>query len=183
MIQNILQVIVLLIRASLAAVLVAAGAAKLADIRSFATTLIGLGVPARREVLVRGLALVIPLLEVGLGSAVVSALWPMVINGALFVLMGSFSIAVIVALRRKLHVTCRCFGTLSDSQFTGKGLVRSLVLTVLAGVVFWSGNRYPPQLNMSPGAIILLVAGFLLFAAAAAQAAKTIAILKERTAR
>ncbi len=182
MIQAILQVIVLLIRASLAAVLVMAGAAKLADTRSFATTFIGLGVPARRAFLLRGLALIIPLVELGLGIAMVSGLWPGIINGAVLVLLASFSIMVIIALRRKLHVVCRCFGTLSDSQFTGKGLLRSLFLTVLAGVVFWSGNTFPLQLNALPGTTVLLVAGFLLFALAAMQAAKTIAVLKERMA-
>jgi hypothetical protein len=97
-------------------------------------------------------------------------------------LLASFSIVVIIALRRKLQVACRCFGTLSDSQFTGKGLLRSLFLTVLAGGVFWSGSTYPSQLHAPPGATILLVAGFLLFALAAMQAAKTIAVLKERMA-
>src|SRR5215471_8057271 len=57
MIQAILQVIVMLLRAALAAVLVAAGAAKLADTRSFARTLIGLGVPARWRLLLRALTL------------------------------------------------------------------------------------------------------------------------------
>lgn len=41
---------------------------------------------------------------------------------------------MIIALCRKLDVACRCFGTLSDSQFSGKGLARSLLLTVLAGL-------------------------------------------------
>jgi len=181
MIQDILQVIVLLIRASLAAVLVAAGAAKLADTRNFATTLVGLGVPVRQKFLIRGLALILPLLEVGLGLAVVSGLWPRVVNGALLALLSSFSIVVAVALRRKLQVSCRCFGTLSDSQFSGKGLVRSVFLTALAVVIFWSGNTYSPKFDGPPWAVMLLVIGFLLFALAAAQAAKTIAVLKERT--
>jgi hypothetical protein len=55
-------------------------------------------------------------------------------------------------------------------------------MTVLAGVIFWSGNTSSPQFDELPWATMLLVAGFLLFALAAAQAAKTIALLKERTA-
>ena len=180
MIQLLIQITVLLIRAVLAAVLVAAGAAKLADTRSFAHTLIGLGVPARRKHLVRGLALAVPLLEIGLGLGLVSGLWPTVISGAVLVLMCSFSLVVLVALRKAPHVACRCFGALSDSQFSGKGLVRSLLLTILAIVAFWSGNAYTPQLEGSPSTIVLLVAGYLLFAVAAAQAARTIATLKER---
>ncbi len=180
MTQLLVQITVLLIRALLAAVLVAAGAAKLADTRSFATTLIGLGMPARRERLVRGLALVVPLVEIGLGLGLVSGLWPMVMNSAVLVLLCGFSLVVLVALRKAPQVTCRCFGALSDSQFSGKGLIRSLLLTVLAIVAFWSGNTYAPQLDKSPSTIVLLVAGYLLFAAAAAQAAATIAIVKER---
>lgn len=180
MIRLLVQIIVLLIRALLAAVLVAAGAAKLADTRSFATTLIGLGVPARRECWARGLALMVPLLEMGLGLALVSGLWPTVINAAVLVLMCSFSIVALVALRKAPQVTCRCFGALSDSQFSGRGLARSLLLTVLAVVVFWSGDTYALPLDRSPGIVVLLVAGYLLFAAVAAQAAATIAAVKER---
>jgi len=182
MMQGIIQATVLLIRSSLAAVLLAAGAAKLADLRSFAAPLMGLGVPLHQTILVRGLALIVPLLELGLGIAVVTGLWPTVINVIVLVLMSSFSLVVIIALRRKLHVACRCFGMLSDSQFSGKGLARSLLLTVLATVVLWSGNMYPPQFNGPPSAMLLLIAGYLLFALAAAQASKTIAVLKERTA-
>src|SRR5260370_33416846 len=137
--QSIPQVIILLMRASLAAVLVAAGSAKLADTRSFALTLLGLGLPVRQRLLTRGLAYAIPLLEGGLGLTVVSGLWPLVINGAVLVLLCGFRLVVIFALSRKLNVACRCFGTLSDSQFSKQGLARSLLLTLLAVVVFWSG--------------------------------------------
>ncbi len=179
MIQGILQVTVVLMRTSLAAVLVAAGAAKLADTRSFATTLMGLGVPAHRELLIRGLARIIPLVELGVGIAAVSGLWPTVVNSALLVLTCSFSVVVIVALSKRLQVACRCFGALSDSQFSGKGLVRSVFLTILAAVIFWGGNTYSMRFDGPSGAIVLLLAGFLLFAFAAAQSAKTIAVLKE----
>src|SRR5712692_871118 len=145
MISGVLQVIMLFMRASLAVVLVAAGAAKLADTRSFAVTLMGLGVPVRRQLFLRGFAIIVPLTELALGLAIISGLWPTIVNGAVFALMCGFSLVVIIALRRKLNVACRCFGAFSNS----------------------------------PGLSILLVAGFLLFALAAAQAARTIAILKE----
>jgi hypothetical protein len=53
------------------------------------------------------------------------------------------------------------------------------LLTGVAAIVFWSGKVFSPQVTASPGTSILLVAGFLLFALAAAQAAHTIAVLKE----
>ncbi len=179
MISGVLQVIMLFMRASLAVVLVAAGAAKLADTRSFAVTLMGLGVPVRRQLFLRGFAIIVPLTELALGLAIISGLWPTIVNGAVFALMCGFSLVVIIALRRKLNVACRCFGALSDSQFSRIGLLRSLLLTILAFAVFWSGNVYSVEFSNSPGLSILLVAGFLLFALAAAQAARTIAILKE----
>lgn len=180
MLSNVLQFVIFLSRASLAAVLVAAGAAKLADVSGFATTLQGLGIPARLVSLVRGLALVVPLVEVALGIALVSGLWPTVISSVVLVLMCGFSLVVIVALRRRVRVACRCFGTLSDSQFSGRGLVRSLVLTLLAVVVLWGGGAYTLGFSASLPALLLLVAGYLLFGLAAAQAARSIAVLKER---
>ena len=177
-----IQVIVLLMRTSLAAVLIAAGAAKLADTRSFANTVSGLGMPARWEFLIRSLAYIIPLLEMGVGIATVSGLWPFVVNGALLVVTCGFSIVVIFALSRRLQVACRCFGMLSDSQFSGKGLVRSLFLTVLAAIIFWAWNAYSLRFDVPAYAVLLLIAGFLLFAAAAGQAARTLAIMKERMA-
>src|SRR5215469_11731453 len=174
MILSILEATVILVRTSLAAVLIAAGAAKLVDLRGFATTLMGLGVPTRPSLLIRVLSRAIPLLELGVGIAAVSGLWPIVLDGALLILMLSFSIVVIIALRRHLSVSCRCFGALSTSQFSSRGLARNLFLTILALGVFWSGIAYPLQFEGSPGAILLLVAGFLLFALAAAQSASTI---------
>ena len=180
MFQNILQFIILMSRASLAAVLVAAGAAKLADVRGFATTLRGLGMPAKQDSLIRAIAFIIPLVELVLGIALISGLWPAIINAMVLVLYCGFTLVVIYALRRKVNVACRCFGMLSDSQFSSKGLARSLLLTLLAVIVFWGGRTYSLQFDGPPIAVLLLVAGFLLFGLAAAQAAKSIAVIKER---
>src|SRR6266851_3765799 len=111
--QLLIQITIFLITASLAAVLVAAGAAKLGDISSFATTLIGLGVPAYWKRVVRGLALAVPLLEIGLGLALISGLWAPLIKDAVLVLMCGFDMIVLIALRKAPNVTCRCFGSLS----------------------------------------------------------------------
>lgn len=180
MLQSLIQVLLLLGRASLAAVLLAAGAAKLADGKGFATTLRGLGLPVRQEPFIRGLALLVPCIEVALGILSVAGLWSTVVNGLVLLLMCGFSLVVMMALRRKIHVACRCFGALSGSQFSGKGLVRSVLLVLLALLVFLGGRAYSFQLSAPPVAVLLLVAGFLLFALAAGQAAKSIAVLKER---
>jgi uncharacterized membrane protein YphA (DoxX/SURF4 family) len=180
MLQNILLFLLLTGRAFLAAVLVAAGAAKLADRQSFATTLRGLGMPLSQEPLIRGLALIVPLLELLLGLGIVSGLWPAIINGIVLALMCGLSLVVIFALRKKLNVSCRCFGMLSDSQFSGKGLARSLLLSLLALAVFWGGMVDSLRFDAPTFAVALLVAGFILFGLGAAQAAKSIAVIKER---
>lgn len=182
MTASVIQVIIFLMRAALAAVLVAAGAAKLADIRSFTTTLTSLGVSARREGFVSSIAFAIPLLEMLLGLAVVSGLWPIIVNGAVLILMSAFSLVVIFALRKAPQATCRCFGALSDSQFSGRGLLRSVLLTAVAVVVFWwSKATSSAQPNLSLGTILLLIIGYLVFAVGVAQAATTIALIKART--
>ncbi|SRR6266566_3689828 len=176
------QVFVLLIRSALAAVLVASGAAKLSDIRSFVMTLAGLGLPAHRPYVLRGLAISIPLLEIGVGIVAVTGLWATIINGILLVLMCSFSLIVMIALQKKVNISCRCFGALSDSQFNGKGLVRNLLLTVLALIVFLSGSASSSQIGGALGTTMLLVAGYLVFGIATTQAAKSLAAIKERMA-
>lgn len=65
MIWHMLQIPILLIRSALAAILIASGAAKLSDVRGFAMTLVGLGFPAYKQHWLRGLAISIPLFEVG----------------------------------------------------------------------------------------------------------------------
>lgn len=182
MIEIVALIALYLIRAFLAAVLIVAGAAKLADTHGFAGTLIGLGVPVRWGRLIRGLALAIPLLEVGLGIALALNAWPMIADLAVLALLSFFSVVTIVAVLKVPRVTCRCFGALSDSQFNGKGLARSLFLTALALIVVWSrGMPLPTAGGERPLLItVVLLSGYLIFALAAAQASKTIAEFKER---
>src|SRR5579884_1219355 len=95
-----LQVLLFAGRAVLAAVLVAAGAAKLADVQSFVATVRGLGLPVRQEPLLRGLALLVPLVELALGVGLASGLWPTVINGLASLFMLALSVVVIIAYAR-----------------------------------------------------------------------------------
>ncbi len=180
--RDLVELLVLVVRAGLAAVLVAAGAAKLADTQSFAATLLGLGVPAQQGHVARKLSIAVPIVEVGLGLVSASGLWRPAVDVAILLLFMGFSVVVAVALRRAPEVTCRCFGALSDSQFSVKGLMRSLLLTAAAIVVWWGGRGYDAQLVAAPGMVLLLVAGYALFAVAAAQAAKTLAQIKARMA-
>jgi hypothetical protein len=177
---SLVPIIIFLIRALLATILVAAGAAKLVDLVGFTATLSALGMPAVRKLKIHPLALAISLLELALGLALGSGLWPIVINTAVLVLMIGFSAVVLVALHRTPNVSCRCFGALSDTQFSGRGLVRGLLLTALAVVVFWYGFTSPLPLMGPLTFRVLIFLGYLVFAVAAAQAAQTLATVKER---
>lgn len=169
------------LRAILAVLLVAAGAAKLADTRSFTATLLALGVPTQPENIVRSIAFAIPLIEAIVGLASISGFWQPVVNGAVLLLMAGFMLIVIIALRKAPYATCRCFGALSDSQFSVRGLVRSVLLTVGALIVFWWGQTTPSmQLNALSGSMLLLILGYLMFALGVAQAATVTAVVKAR---
>lgn len=178
--QTLVQFTILGIRASLAAVLVIAGAAKLADLQSFIATLTGLGVRDGKIHVVSVLSRVVPLIEISLGLALVTGLWPSVVNAAVMLLMAGFSIVVVVALYKAPHVACRCFGALSESQFSKRGLGRTLLLTALSAVVYWGSNAYSLQYKAATWTIVLLVGGYVLLAAVAAQSAMTISLLKAR---
>jgi len=51
---------------------------------------------------------------------------------------------------------------------------------LLAAVIFWEGVAYTSQFKPSSSIVILLIAGYLIFAVAVAQAARVIAGVKER---
>jgi hypothetical protein len=138
-----------------------------------------LGIPTRQKSLLKWLTLAIPLTEIGIGIMSISGFWPTLINSLLFLLMSSFTIVVSIALLKKLHIECRCFGSLSDSQFSRKGLARSIFLTFLAAVVFWSSDFSSSYIGGSLGPPILLIAGYIVFAVVVMQATQTITLLKE----
>ena len=169
-----------LIRAFLAIVLLIAGAAKLSDTRSFTLTLLGLGMPLQAKRLIRGLTLFVPVIELGVGLLLASGLWPNTVAIISLVLFTVFSVVVFVALKRTPHVKCRCFGSLSDSQFSGWGAARNILFLLSAAFLVWGGGTFSPSLDSSPGERILLVCGYLVFAVVAGQAAETIADIKER---
>lgn len=178
----IIEIGLLILRAILAAVLIAAGAAKLADTRNFGDTLYGLGMPVSMGWLVNGLVIAFPLVELGLGFGLVSGVMSQEINLAVLVLMVVFMLITLVALIRKPNLKCRCFGALSDSQFSGKGLIRIVFLVAAAAVVVLGGPS--TILLVDEGSILmvgLLMVCYGFFAIGSVQAAKTIAAVKERS--
>ena len=160
-----------------------AGAAKLVDVSGFARTLAGL-MPrsTATDETIRALAVAIPMGELLLGVVVITGLWSTVTDVIVLLVMCAFSVTVVLARRVAPHVKCRCFGTLSDSQFSGPGFIRSLVLTGLAFLVVIAGH-ISSTLSVKPPGIentLLLVCGCLIFAVSASLAAQMLAQIKGR---
>ncbi|MGH2532599.1 MAG: MauE/DoxX family redox-associated membrane protein, partial [Thermomicrobiales bacterium] len=128
--------------------------------------------------LVTATATAIPLLELGVGFMAVTRFWPVATSLAVLVLAASFTALTGWALIWRPRVACRCFGTLTDSQFSRRDLVRSALLTVTAALVLWYEAVRAPALAASAGWSLMLLLGFAVFALAAAQAATTLSALK-----
>lgn len=175
-----LDAFILFLKVFLATVLVAAGAAKFADLPGFITTLIGLGVPSHRDFLLRGIGFTVPLLEVTLGIMLVVGVWPEVINLLTLGLTLFFTAITTIALVRGFQVTCRCFGALSESQFNRRGLTKTLILTLIAFTIAYQGATSQQQFQEAPGSTALLVVAYAIFIIAVIQAAKTTAMFRER---
>lgn len=179
MIASIEELAAVLLQATLAAVLIAAGSAKLADVAGFVNTLVGLGLPGRRLRLVTTATYMVPFLEIGVGFLVVSRRWPVVASALVLAIVGSFTVVTGWALTRRPRVACRCFGSLTASQFSRLGLARNAALTVAAALVLWHEVIRAPTVAMPTGATVLVALGYGVFALTAVQAAKTLPILEE----
>jgi uncharacterized membrane protein YphA (DoxX/SURF4 family) len=173
------QVGVLAARDALAAVLVTAGAAKLADLEAFSRTLVDLRMSTatawRR---VEPLAVLVASTELisGLGTAL--GWWPQIFNALNAVLLAGFAAVTAFVLWRKINVNCRCFGSLSDTQFSRRGLTRILLLLAASFAVLLVGTN---QANYGLGSTGVLVGlSFILLAVLAAQAARAVELVKDR---
>jgi hypothetical protein len=157
-------------RAAVAAVLVASGAAKLADLHTFRATLVGLGLskgagPA---------SWLVATLELALGVASLSSAWPTATDALVLGLTLAFAGTAAVAAKRAPGLRCRCFGALSDSQFGRKALVRSVVLVALAAAVLVAGVVHEARADWSAPWVVTLLATTALFALASGQAARAL---------
>ncbi len=173
----------LVARAFLAVILITSGSAKLADSGSFASTLMSLGVATRQKKVALGLAITLSLLELLIGGCIFGGFLPVVVNAVLLGMMCCFSITVLFAIYKAPQTNCRCFGALSNSQFSKHGLVRNIVFTLIALFVFISSLHFQSlQAHEMQWVNIFLVIGYAIFALGVAQAAKTEYQTKEETA-
>lgn len=173
-------VVLLALRSALAVVLVAAGAAKLVDVPGFVSTVEGLGLPRRWA---HPGALVVATCELTVGTASMLGLWPAATNLAVFTMTLGFALVTSLAMRRGPHLRCRCFGALANSRFGPATLARSLLMWATAATVLATNGRISLQPEVGIAATVPLLLVLALFAAASAQAARTVEVVRRGTGR
>lgn len=157
--------VVLACKASLAVMLVAAGGAKLADVKGFAATvrLFGPRLPAG------AVAGAIVAGEIAAGAASLSLPGAGWLNPVVLVICCCFLLAWTVGYARHAGRPCRCFGALSRRGFTAGGIGRAAGLVLAAAVA--AAGVPPVTIQLSVLARLGLLAGGALVAAAAFSAA------------
>ena len=148
----------------LASAFVVAGVTKLQRRSTTIVTFVRLGLGRRS----RGLAFLIPLLEIGVAVGLVLA--PVVFGAVAIVLLVVFSWILGRAIRAGKHVSCGCFGSLSNRPIGPADLVRNAGLVLAAGAAAMSVPTLPELID-----IIVVTTGISLFAVA-------IAIVQSRAA-
>jgi len=123
----------------LAAVFAWAGVAKLLRRADTAASFVALGVPAAR-----GLAVVVPLVELALAAGLV--LRPALAGWAALALIFAFTVVIWRAIHRGIKAPCSCFGTASKEPVSTNEIVRNGMLAGLAvlataahGAAGWPG--------------------------------------------
>lgn len=180
--MTVADVIMLSARALLAVVLVAAGAAKLADLRAFAGTLQRLNLPGRRRRFAA--ASLVAGAELGLGTLSLAAVWPRVIDAVVLGVMIAFVVVTTVSVIRRTDVRCRCFGALSDSRFDAHALARALFLCALAAAIVAGAPTLPAEAWPHPvGPVAAVVAATVLLAFGCGHASRTVDLVRRGAAQ
>lgn len=165
-----MDVVLLLVRLLLAAVLLIAGLAKLADLAGSRRSLAAFGLPKR---LAAPLGVALPVVELVAAVALIpssTARGAAILSLALFVLF-ILGIAYVVLIKRR-SPACNCFGALYSGQAGGPALVRNAILAGLALLVVARGNgnsatKWLSEIGAGGGiALGVAVLAIVLFAAA-----------------
>ncbi len=133
-----MQTLFVVARLLMCSVFVVAGIAKVADSEESRRVLVDFGVP---RILARPVGLLLPVVELAVAIALLSAPSAWWGAAASFGLLLLFSIGMSINLLRGLRPVCRCFGQLSTKPIGWSTVVRSLVLTPVSGFLIWKGRR------------------------------------------
>lgn len=160
------------VRAALGAMLLAAGAAKLADMSAFKQTLSSLA----GETLGRT-AGALAGSEVALGSLLLLQIATPVLDFLVALLTGAFLVFIVKVTRTHAAVTCRCFGALSNASVGARAILRNsaLLASALVLIAVDAGNS-----SVLVPAVwrVLTGAAAALFALACAQASHSLALVE-----
>jgi hypothetical protein len=172
--------IVLAARDALGLALLLAGGAKLADITAFRATLVALGLGRMRpERASRILAVILPTWEIGLGAATLAGLSAQHADIAVWATFTTFFLVVAFAARRRPGLSCRCFGAFGASVFDRKAVRRSGGLMGVATLTLFGGYVTSTSYSGSVPAIVLVVAGSLMFALVAKEGTVALTSFRE----
>jgi hypothetical protein len=172
-----MAVLVLLAKASVAAMLLVSGGAKLAGLAGFAVTvrlLLSSRVP---RAVARATAAAAAAAELALGAA--SLAWPAAgwLNTIVFAFACCFAGISGLGYIRHRGRPCACFGSLSSRRFDAGGLARSAAVVIAAGL---GTCRVPPVLvGMSAAPRVLLFLAGALVALGAFSAARALSLVRE----
>jgi uncharacterized membrane protein YphA (DoxX/SURF4 family) len=175
---DVIATLVAVARAAVAVTLVASGSAKLGDVRSFAETVRGVGVPRRYA---RALGGAVALVETTLGALALAGLWVRAVDAAMLAMLLLFAGIAVYAWRTSPDLRCRCFGSLSDSRFGRRTLLRTVALAAVAALVVVAEGFELPRYGGASTPRALLVVAALALALVCTQAARTLDIVQRRT--
>jgi hypothetical protein len=168
-----MAVLVLLAKASVAAMLLVSGGAKLAGLAGFAVTvrlLLSSRVP-------RAVARATAAAELALGAA--SLAWPAAgwLNTIVFAFACCFAGVSGLGYIRHRGRPCACFGSLSSRRFDARGLARSAAVVIAAGL--GTCRVLPVLVGMSAAPRVLLFLAGALVALGAFSAARAFSLVRE----
>ncbi|MCG8471751.1 MAG: DoxX family membrane protein [Desulfobacterales bacterium] len=117
-----------------------AGWVKGMDVYGFSKTVYGYGLLP--GVLVNGVAIVLPWVEVVAGVCLVAGIWPRASSGVVGILLGLFMGAILFNMMRGYTFDCGCFG--AESGETGWGtVIRDVAMLLpMLWVLLYRGKRW-----------------------------------------
>lgn len=181
-VNALVEIAVLAARALVAVILLASGFAKLADHRTFSSTLSQL---FNQHVLVATISRAFPILEISLGFALLSGVYTRTVEVLVLILLLALATLSIITMVKGIDVPCRCFGALTKSRLGASSFYKAsvLCLLVLLGMTFPSATL--EHVRHLEGSLIILAAlpvGLAFGAAAvAAQQLEEMRMLSSRT--
>jgi hypothetical protein len=114
--------------------------------------------PVRLE---RPAALLLAAAEVGAGALLISGQSPRLGAGAVIILLAAYTVALASVLRRGIHTSCGCHGTLSTSEVRPALIIRNVTLiAITAAAAALSPTAAPPTYwALAAATVVAAIAG------------------------